>query len=75
MLLELVNPQEGIKSKDCACRDYCDFSAGQHISRPGMLSRDGKMVRFDNDLIIRYIDKVIVEDGGYRVLFKAGIKG
>ena len=36
--------------------------------------RDGKMIRFENELIIRYIDKVIVEDDGCKVVFRAGIE-
>ena len=35
---------------------------------------NGRMVAFDNSLVIRYLDKVVVEDDGYTVLFKAGIK-
>ena len=32
------------------------------------------MVSFDNGLVIRYLDKILVEDDGYRVLFKAGLE-
>ena len=32
------------------------------------------MERFNNDLVIRYLDKVIVKDDGYEVIFKAGVR-
>ena len=33
----------------------------------------GRMERFNNDLVIRYLDKVVVKDDGYEVVFKAGV--
>ena len=35
---------------------------------------DGAMMRFDNDLVIRYLDSIVVEDNGYTVWFKAGVE-
>ena len=32
------------------------------------------MESFNNDLVIRYLDKVTVNDDGYEVVFKAGVK-
>lgn len=29
--------------------------------------------RFNNDLVIRYLDKVVVKEDGYEVAFKAGV--
>ena len=40
----------------------------------GVLDENGQMERFNNDLVIRYLDKVIVKDDGYEVIFKAGVK-
>ena len=34
---------------------------------------NGRMERFNNDLVIRYLDKVVVKDDGYEVVFKAGV--
>lgn len=34
---------------------------------------DDVVTRFDNDLVIRYVDRVIIEPNGYEVYFKAGI--
>ena len=31
------------------------------------------MVAFNNDLIIRYLDSMVVKDDGYEVIFKAGV--
>ena len=31
------------------------------------------MEAFNNDLVIRYLDKVAVKDDGYEVTFKAGV--
>ena len=39
----------------------------------GVLDETGGMAGFDNDLVIRYLDRVVVEDDGYEVVFKAGV--
>ena len=31
------------------------------------------MEAFNNDLVIRYLDRVVVKDDGYEVVFKAGV--
>ena len=31
------------------------------------------MEAFNNDLVIRYLDKVVVKEDGYEVVFKAGV--
>ena len=28
---------------------------------------------FNNDLVIRYLDQIVVRDDGYEVIFKAGV--
>ena len=40
----------------------------------GVLDENGRMERFNNDLVIRYPDRVIVMEDGYEVAFKAGVK-
>ena len=34
---------------------------------------NGRMEAFNNDLVIRYLDRVVVKDDGYEVVFKAGV--
>nr|MBQ4457081.1 recombinase family protein [Clostridia bacterium] len=58
-----------------ACRDYDDFFSRTRYTVPeGVLDENGRMERFNNDLVIRYLDRVIVNDDGYEVVFKAGVK-
>ena len=38
-----------------------------------MIGDDGKIMSFSNDMIVRYLEKVVVEDWGYEVWFKAGV--
>ena len=76
-LLELLDDMEGKEIPPAddspACRDYEDFfRRTRHKVNEEVL--DGDVVtRFDNDLVIRYVDKVIIEPNGYEVYFKAGI--
>ena len=39
----------------------------------GVLDENGRMESFNNDLVIRYLDRVVVKDDGYEVAFKAGV--
>ena len=39
-----------------------------------MLDENGRMESFNNDLVIRYLDRVVVQDDGYEVVFKVGVK-
>lgn len=48
------------------------FRRTRHKVNEGVLD-DDVVTRFDNDLVIRYVDKVIIEPNGYEVYFKAGI--
>lgn len=58
-----------------ACRDYDDFFSRTRYTVPeGVLDENGRMESFNNDLVIRYLDRVIVRDDGYEVVFKAGVK-
>ena len=57
-----------------ACRDYDDFFNRTRYTVPeGVLDENGRMESFNNDLVIRYLDKVVVRDDGYEVAFKAGV--
>lgn len=57
-----------------ACRDYDDFFSRTRYTVPeGVLDENGRMERFNNDLVIRYLDRVAVQEEEYEVVFKAGI--
>ena len=57
-----------------ACRDYDDFFRRTKYTVPeGVLDENGRMEAFNNDLVIRYLDRVVVKDDGYEVAFKAGV--
>ena len=34
---------------------------------------DGRVVGYDNDMVIRYVDRVVVHDQNYEVKFKGGV--
>ena len=58
-----------------ACHDYDDFFSRTRYTVPeGVLDENGQMERFNNDLVIRYLDRVVVQDDGYEVAFKAGVR-
>ena len=38
-----------------------------------MLDENERMEAFNNDLVIRYLDKVVVKENDYEVAFKAGV--
>ena len=79
LLLELVD--EMVKNslpewveETGACRDYDDFFSRTKYTVPeGVLDENGRMEAFNNDLVIRYLDRVVVKDDGYEVAFKAGV--
>lgn len=57
-----------------ACCDYDDFFNRTRYTVPeGVLTEDGQMEAFNNDLVIRYLDRVVVRDDSYEVVFKAGL--
>ena len=58
-----------------ACHSYDDFFSRTRYTVPeGVLDENGQMERFNNDLVIRYLDRVVVMEDGYEVAFKAGVK-
>ena len=57
-----------------ACHDYDDFFSHTKYTVPEeVLDENGRMEIFNNDLVIRYLDRVVVKDDGYEVIFKAGV--
>ena len=68
---------EGVTGEEATsgiCRDYEDFFRRTRYTVPEGIIVNGQMVAFDNGVVIRYLDKIIVEDDGYRVVFKAGVE-
>lgn len=59
-----------------AGESYFDFEASEYVTdeTEGVLDENGRMEAFNNDLVIRYLNKVVVKDDSYEVVFKAGVK-
>ena len=79
-LLELsdeIKVSENLKQNDtvsAACFDSEDFFyRTRHPLPEGLLDSQGRFTRFDDLLVIRYLDRVVVEEKRYQVCFKAGI--
>ena len=50
-----------------ACRDYNDFFSRTRYTVPeGVLDENGRMDAFNNDLVIPYLEKVVVKDDATR---------
>ena len=57
-----------------ACRNYNDFFNRTRYTVPeGVLDENGRMEAFNNDMVIRYLDRVVVKEDGYEVILKAGV--
>ncbi len=67
-------PQNENRTAPAACHDYEDFyeRTKLHFSDE-IFEENGKFRQFDDALIIRYLDKVIVSDEALAVQFKAGL--
>lgn len=60
--------------EDGSCSNVEEFyRLTQHILPEGLLDKKGEMIRFDDAVIIRYLDHITVQDDGLQVVFKAGI--
>ena len=69
-------PAERVNGEDppAACFDYEDFYQRTRLHLPDeMFGKNGQLRQFDDALIIRYLDKVIVSDETLAVTFKAGL--
>jgi len=67
-------PENENAEESGACRDYDDFFCRTRYTVPeGVLTEDGRMESFNNDLVIRNLDRVVVKEDGYGVAFKAGV--
>ena len=59
---------------DASCADYDEFFRRTHVDlADGMLDMMGKVVRFDDAMVLKYIDHLTVTDDGFDVIFKAGL--
>ena len=78
ILLELVEQMMGedltAGEESGACYDYEEFFRRTRYAVPEGVIKDGRMVRFDNDLVIRHLESIVVENHGYTVHFKAGVE-
>ena len=76
-LLELLDQMAGKERKEREwppeCKRYEDFFRRTAHQLPDGLMDGDVITRFDNDLVIRYLEKVTVLDVGFEVRFKAGI--
>ena len=80
ILLELIEQMGGEsvpepEPESPACTDYEDFfRRTRYAAPPDLLGPSGTLLRFDNDLVIRFLERVEVEETGYLVCFKAGVR-
>ncbi len=73
-LPEWMTREAEVVEESGACHNYDDFFSRTRCTVPeSVLEENGLMERFNNGLIIRYLDKVVVKDDGYEVSFKAGV--
>ena len=79
LLLELIDAmngsegERGVDETDPACYDYDDFFQRTSTIRASDVIGDGKIESFSNELVVKYLEKVVVQDEGYEVWFKAGV--
>ena len=76
LLLEFIDILTGNTSQKMwlgsACCDYNEFFQRTRYRPKAGLIEGGKLRLFDNDLVVRYLESVVVKDDGYEVVFKAG---
>ena len=78
LLLELIDIMEGKSAQEDylpACFDYDDFFRRTQYRPEEGIVVNGKIKKFDDGLVVRYLDKVIVNEDGYEVVLKGGITG
>ena len=65
---------EASEDYDASCSDYDEFFRRTHVDlADGMLDMMGRLVRFDDAMVLKYIDHLTVTDDGFDVIFKAGL--
>lgn len=64
---------KAITNASAACKDYEEFFLRTRYRLPDdLLDTEGRLTRFDDDIVTRYLDKVTVKDDGYDIRLKAG---
>ena len=59
---------------DASCADYDEFFRRTYVDLPdGMLDMMGGLVKFDDAMVLKFVDHLTVTDDGFDVIFKAGI--
>ena len=56
-----------------ACYDYEEFFRRTRRTADENMIMDGRVSSFNNEMVIRYLEKVMVNDRDYEVKFKAGL--
>ena len=56
-----------------ACYDVDEFFRLTRPRYPDTVISEGQVIGYDNEMVIRYLDKVIVNDQAYEVRFKGGV--
>lgn len=67
----IPSPNGGDESP--ACYDYDDFFRRTSTIRDSDVIGDGQIESFSNETVVKYLEKVIVQDDGYEVWFKAEV--
>ena len=79
ILLELIDimaeKNNGAEVYDsAACYDYDEFfRRTRFVPDEGVLGNDGRIRKFSDDMVIRYLKSVTIQDDAYEVYFKCGI--
>ncbi|MBQ8306136.1 MAG: recombinase family protein [Blautia sp.] len=80
LLLELVDAMKEQREDEAeeydspACYDYDEFfRRTRYVLDEGIIGEDGKVMSFSNDMVIRYLDNVVIQDDAYEVNFKCGL--
>lgn len=62
-----------VENEEGACADEDEFFRLTRPTYPEGVIVEGRVVGFDNEMAIRYLDRVLVKDDSYEVRFKGGI--
>lgn len=73
-LSHLRGHSEAPAEREASCTDYDEFFRRTHIDLPkGVLDMMGRLVKFDDAMVLKYVDHLTVTDDGFDVRFKAGV--
>ena len=60
-------------SKIIACYDADEFFRMTRPHYSDTVIGEGRVIGYDNEMAIRYLDRVVVNDDGYEIRLKGGI--